>query len=395
LNDPVTYKRQARDRWNASADAYAGLAEQLTSSPKYADVLWKSAQHYILGYRFRKAHSQLQKFMGTAPKERLPLATVELAYTQLNDDKTKTALELLERTIRLHPKDPASFRAAYLLGVTHLEDNQVESAQQTWRDILENSSLGPAATEWRDSLFALGNSLYHQTSARIASKSGLENKLAKTPENPESAKAPAESTLGNWDESIGKLSEYVRRYPDQGKHYEAQYLLARAYQKSANEYQAKLENAQIANEKQELAKEYHQRLRTARQILGELRARLMREEEQNGLNGFQSRLLQNAFFDLGDIEFSMHEYEAALSAYGGAINRYPEHVRVLLSYLQMAQCYQQLNKPEEGRSMLKQAEILAQRMNDDTFASSSTNIHARKEWTEWFDWTLRMLASPE
>ncbi len=394
-NDPKTYKRLLRERWNASGDAFSRLAEQLKSSPKYTEALWKSAEHYIRGYRFRKADSQLQKYIATAQKEQIPLASAELAYTKLNEDQIAAALELLERTIRLNPKDPASFRAAYLVGVAYLEQNKIENAQQAWRDIIEAGALSPAAKEWRDALFALGCSLYQATSAKIIKKNELEAKLTGTAKPLAAPKASTESKLGNWDESIGKLSEYVRRYPEQDKHLEAQYFLARAYQKSANEYRAKLENAQIANEKQELAKEYNQRLKIAAQILRELRTHLLREEEVNGLDAFHARLLQNAFFDLGDIEYATHEYEAALVVYSNAINRYPNHVRVLLSYLQMAQCYQQLNKPEEARSTLKQAQILARRMNDPTFASSSTSFHTRQNWTEWFDWTLRMLSAPQ
>ncbi len=395
IKDPKNYKRQVRDRWNASGDAYAVLADLLNSSSKYSEVLWKSVEHYLKGYRFRKAQAQLHKFLATGPDERLPLASVHLAYTLLNADKTQEALELLDDTIRSHPKDPAAFRASYLKGITQLERNDMDNAQSAWREILDSGALSPVAKEWQDSLFALGSTLYHMTSAQIADNSNLEQKLTKTADQLEPLKTKTESNLEDWDESIAKLSEYVRRYPGEYRHFESQYLLSRAYQKSANEYQAKLENAQIANEKQELAKEYHQRLRIAMQILTDLRAQLMREEEVSGLDPFQARLLQNTFFDLGDIAFAMHEYDEALLVYSSAINRYPNHVRILFSYLQMAQCYQQLNKPDEARSTLKQAQILSERMEDATFLSASTSHKTREEWTAWFDWTLQMLGSPQ
>lgn len=395
VQDPKNYKRHARERWNASGDAYAALADLQQSSPKYADILWTSAEHYLRAFRFQKAQAQLHKFLATGPKERLALAKVHLAYTQLNADDTPEALELLEETTRLQPRDPAAFRASYLMGMTHLERNDVERAQTVWRAILDSQTLGPTAKEWRDSLFALGSTLYHVAAARTAGTNHLEQKLTKTAEPLESLKTSSESNLESWDESIAKLSEYVRRYPGEDHHREAQYLLSRAHQKSAGAYQAKLENAQIANEKQELAKEYHQRLRIASQILKELRAELMREEELSGLGPFHARLLQNTFFDLGDIAFAMHEYDEALLVYSSAINRYPNHVRVLLSYLQMAQCYQQLGKPEEARSTLKQAQILSQRMDNSTFQSTSTSHKSREEWGAWFDWTLQMLGSPQ
>lgn len=391
ITDPNNYKRQVCERWNASGDAYAALAELLQTSSKYPDVLWQSAAHYMKAYRFQKAQAQLKKFIAIATKDRLPLAKIYLAYTQLSADDLPSALDVLADTIRSDPKDPASFRASYLMGIAHLEHNDVEKAQAVWREILDSKALGPAAKEWRDSLFALGSTLYHATSARIAGTKDLDHKLAKTAAEAESLKTSAGSNLESWDESIRKLSEYVRRYPGADRHREAQYLLSRAYQESANEYQAKLENAQIANEKQELAKEYHQRLRVASQILTDLRAELLRDEEVAGLDPFQARLLQNTSFDLGDIAFAMHEYEQALLVYGSAINRYPNHVRVLLSYLQMAQCYQQLGKPEEARRTLKQAQILSQRMDEETFQSASTGHKTREEWAAWFDWTLQML----
>lgn len=391
LTNPKTYKRESRERWNASGDAYSALGEFLRTSPKFSEVLWKSADHYIRGFRFKKAQAQLEQFIANGPKERHALGNVRLAYTLLNQDETETALNLLNRTVQENPKDPASFQALYLMGVAYLERNEITKSRETWRNILELSYLGPAAREWRDSLFLLGTTIFHHTSARVALKNNLEEQIAGNISQSNTSELVTESNLEDWDLAIGKLQEYVRRYPNSPKHLESQYLLARAFQKSAIEYQAKLESAQIANEKQELAEEYRGRLETAVLTLRGLRARLLREEERKGLNKFQLRLLQNTYFDLGDIAFGLQEYESALLVYGSAINRYPDHVRVLTTYIQMAQCYQQLQKNEEARSTLKQAQVLVNRMDDSVFQSNSTNLRTRKEWTEWFEWTLNTI----
>lgn len=391
LQDPQKYKRESRERWNASGDAYAALAELLKTSPKYSDVLWKSAEHYIRGYRFRKAKAKLQICLEAGPKERQPLAAVQLAYTKLNNGDTESALELLKRTIREYPKDPASFRASYLLGITHLENNKYQKAQETWREILESSHLGPMAKEWRDSLLALGSTLYHVTSAETVAKKNLEAEFNQRAEPPDERPSRAKTGLDDWDEAISKLSEYVRRYPASPKHLEAQYLLARSYQKSASEYQAKLENAQIANEKSELAEEYQKRLKVADRTLTELRRSLLRQDEMAGLTPFLARLLRNTYFDLGDVEFALQDYDNALQAYSSAINRYPNDVRVLLSYMQMTECYEQLNKSDEAISTLKQANVIAQRMDDSTFDSKSTSLRDKQQWAAWFDWKLKMM----
>lgn len=391
LTDPKTYQRETRERWTASGDAYAALAELLRTSPKYSEVLWKSAEHYFQGYRFKKAQTQLEQFIAAGPNEGQALARIKLAYTLINQDETKRALRILKQTIQENPRDPASFQGLYLMGIAHLERNEIEKARNTWRNILELSYLGPTAREWRDSLFVLGTTIFHQTAAEVALNNNLEEKLNTTLPQTSPQTLEPESNLEDWDQAISKLQEYVRRYSTSPKYIETQYLLARAFQKSAVEYQAKLESAQIANEKQELTEEYRGRLGTAALNLRDLRSHLLRKEEQTGLNKFQLRLLQKTYFDLGDIEYALQDYENALLAYGTAINRYPDHVRVLTTYIQIAQCYQKLQKTEEARSTLKQAQVLINRMDETAFHSRSTSLRSRQEWIDWFEWTLKTL----
>ena len=91
--------------------------------------------------------------------------------------------------------------------------------------------------------------------------------------------------------------------------------------------------------------------------------------------------LAGNFFQLGPAR-----YEDAIAAYSAAANQFPQDVRVLTAYMQMAQAYALSSRPVEARSMLEQAQvILDQRQIPDAAFDAPTTSLTRAEWNEWID----------
>ena len=78
------------------------------------------------------------------------------------------------------------------------------------------------------------------------------------------------------------------------------------------------------------------------------------------------------------------DYEAALKAYSTAVIRYQNCPEVLEAYVQIADAYRNLNKPQEAKDALEQAKFALARMKPDAAFETTTN-YTRKEWAQRLD----------
>jgi TolA-binding protein len=307
------------------------------------------------------------------------LALLRRGQVQLDRDQLTEAANDLAEVVRTNPTSPAAFEAQYLLGVCKLEQNDAVAAEAAWRKILLSSQLTPAAGEWRDALLAVG-----KLQADLA---GYEQRktLRRT--------ATAEEVASAWTHlqelaaaSTKLLEEYVARYPQSPHFTEAQYHLGRALQLQADWQQHQFDHAETDNARQQARKLRDQFLNRALTQFEPLRERLAALGKEDRLDAPGRTLLANAWFDLPATYFNLGRYDDAITAYSAAANQFPQDVRVLTAYLQMAQAYALSGRPVEARSMLEQAQvILDQKQIPDAAFSAPTTSLTRTEWSDWLD----------
>lgn len=371
------------DRWRDSGDAYAALADQLVTSSKYGDALWKSAEHYRKGQDYAATERMLRSFIATQSDRLLPLAYVWHGQALLCLDRAEEAIEHFSRVLEFHSTDPAAFEAAYWIGVSHLENGDIQLAEEAWRKVLNSSELTPEAEEWRMSLFQLGRLLYE--TAPLPS-------LQIAEDTPDANEEPAGTTrpIERLQEATRYLDEYLKRYPNSNEALEVQSHFANAHLRIASMRNRQLAATTIDAEQRTLQTEQQTHLEISKRLLTDLRQRLLSLKSDRGLNKLHSRLLRNCEFTRGEVEYELGEYAQAIDTLNRAINEYSTTARVLPAYLQIASAYDELGQANQARSVLQQAKVFLQRMPDEAFQITSTNFRSREEWMDWINWALQV-----
>ena len=390
-------QRQLRERQRLAGQTYARLADSLRASAEYGELLRLSAEYYTAGHDFKRALSQWTRYIRTRPAGRLPEAIFRRAQVLMDLDRLDEAAEQFQRVIDDYPTSPAAFDAEYTIGRCHLERNKPQQAERAWRAILTSESLTPEAKQWQLALVSLGRLLYHSAELKMLRADSPGSELS--PEKRDELLAEA---FDDWDESIRRLNEFLRRqstHPEAvARRHEARYLLAAALRYASERPRRQIEAAETETARQELHREVRSLLLDALQQYQRLQAQLLDLEERDMLDPVDERLLRNCFFEIAHTHFALalhavdsptEDYERAIAAYNNAANKYPRDPQVLLAYLQMTNCYQRLDKPVDARGMLEQAKVVLKQIKADRFGPSLTNM-TKEQWEEWIQWAQQV-----
>jgi tetratricopeptide (TPR) repeat protein len=247
--------------------------------------------------------------------------------------------------------------------------------------MLSAADLTPAAREWRQALFSLGRLQYHRAviARRQAESEG-------TAGDPAARAALLDEAFSRWDEAVSRLEEYLERYSDAAEATEARYVLAKSRSQRAERARLRLAAADTENARLELRREMHADLEQASLELLELRTTLTARQNVDGLDPLEERILRDCYFEGAHTLYALGEYREAIAHYSSAANRYGQDPRVLLAYLQMANCNERLGRPAETRSLVEQARVLLDGMPPETFETRLTSL-SRDEWKQWIDWS--------
>jgi tetratricopeptide (TPR) repeat protein len=82
-------------------------------------------------------------------------------------------------------------------------------------------------------------------------------------------------------------------------------------------------------------------------------------------------------------------YEAAIAAYSTSAGRYQHEPDSLAAYVQIANCYDRMQKPAEALSTLAQAQLILRQLPDDAFAVEPSAM-SRDDWQRWLDWAMKL-----
>ncbi|QDT98328.1 tetratricopeptide repeat protein [Gimesia aquarii] len=383
VSQQLSMQPELNERWKQSGKAYYELARLLTTSDRYGEILSISAEHFHKSQDFETALKVITRFINTNPSKKMPQALVRRGEVLLELDQLDEAIDHFERVINGYPTDVASFEAKYLMGIAYLEKDDLDQAASIWKEILESSNLTPKAKQWQDSLFSLGKLNFHR--GKIAESQKEEGK--KEPQTDQKRKEAANIVFH--EEATKRLREYVDRYPESDKVYEARFLLARSLQNLADQPFQEMKYAKTDNARQELKKKQFEYLDLAIQQLKKLNRDLRKLESEDRLDSLGKRLLKSTCFGTAHLLYLTEKYEEAIKSYHDAVNRYPQSTEVLIAYMKMSGCYESLGKKNEAKSMLEQAKIILKQMPDKVFESRATNL-GREEWNRWLDWSREL-----
>ena len=383
VDQQAARREEIQMRWRRAGQAYSRLSENCRSTVDYHNALWTSAEDFVKGHDFANAIENLNQFIDNRLSNLLPLALVRRGQCYMNLERLDDALRDFQDAISNNPTDPVAFQARYLIGQCQLERDEIGQAEMSWRKILDSHDLTPTAIEWRTALYSLAKLLYDTADqARRQSKQVV---LAGQDVSTDQQAA----VMTRFDDAILRLEEFRDRYPNASETVEVRFLLAQALQKSAEFPAIRWKTAETDNARLEFRRQMQERLERAVRELQQLQTVLQTHQTAGQLDEAGQGMLRNCFFEIANCLFLLGRYEAAIAAYSTSAGRYQQEPDSLIAYVQIANCYDHMEKSAEAQSTLAQALLILKQLPDEAF-SAAPSSKSRDDWKRWLNWAMKL-----
>jgi tetratricopeptide (TPR) repeat protein len=195
--------------------------------------------------------------------------------------------------------------------------------------------------------------------------------------------------MTRFDDAIHRLEEFRDRYPNATETVEVRFLLAQALQKSAEFPALRRRTAETDNARNEFRRQMQERLERAIRELQQLQTVLQTLQSAGQLAESGQGMLRNCFFEIANCLFLLERYDAAIAAYSTSAGRYQQEPDSLIAYVQIANCYDHMEKPAEALSTLAQALLILKQLPDEAF-SATPSSKSRDDWMRWLNWAMKL-----
>jgi tetratricopeptide (TPR) repeat protein len=330
----------------AAGVAFEQLAELRFATKFYTSDLWRAAGDFFQGQSFSRAIDALQKYLRYEPELRNAQALLRLGQAHLALGQIPQSIAALEECIEFHPLDSSTFQARIDCAKAYWYKGDTDRAERLLRDNIAGSSLKPLSPEWKDSLFELGMLLHEKE---------------------------------KFEDAIGTLEEAVARYPQDSQRLVAQYVIGESYRRCAQALLADAQKSRTASEHTKTMEQVNQKLSTALSHFEEVqRAITLKTHDIHG-DPLMGTMLRNCYMLEGAVLFDLGRYKEAIEAYSNVSSLYPDEPFVLETFVQIANCWRRLNRHDNARGAVHQAQIVLDRL-PPTSDFASTTVLNREEW---------------
>ncbi len=326
--------------------AYEQLATLRFATSNYPKDLWNSADCFYLGHSYSSAARLLELYLQHEPETQNSQSLLRLGQANLALGRIDESIAALEECIELYSRDNATYQARIDCAKAHWYRGNTAEAERLMRFNLSGSMLEPQSPEWKDSLFALGLLLFDQ---------------------------------GRYEQAISTLEEAVERYPLDRQTLQARYVIGEAYRRWASEPLERLESARTASDRDKNQQLVQQRLTLALQQFKGVQSSITLKVQNVQEDSHYAAMRRNCYMLEGACLFDLGRYQEAIEAYQNVSSLYPNEPFVLETFVQIAHCWQRLDRAENARGAIEQAQLtLRQLPNDADFAA--TTAFSREEW---------------
>jgi len=190
---------------------------------------------------------------------------------------------------------------------------------------------------------------------------------------------------GKYEEAIGTLEDAVERYPQDPQSLLAQYMIGESYRSWAQDLlEEDAQRPSTTSEHEKTVQEATKRLNTALHHFEDVQRAITLKTHDIHSDPLMGTMLRNCYmlegavlFDLG--QFDRARYKDAIAAYSNVSSLYPDEPFVLETFVQIANCWRRLERHDNARGAVQQAQIALDRLpSDSDFAS--TTVLTREEW---------------
>lgn len=339
-----------------AGEAYQKLAAmQKGDESKSTAAKWRAAELFAQGKQSRRALEILKELCiegvdhGFTARALLRIGQLRQQLGELRD-----AVAAYQECYRRFPQTLEGARALVPLAQCFflLEPNNIELVEKTLRIVLEESEVfTPAAPEFADALFLLGDAMWRQS-------------------EPERA--------------IPILSEARERFPQDPRRLRTTFLLADAYRRSALALKTSADPGRSGYWEQELRERYENRFDSARKGFREV-IQVLEERPRDVVDRLDSVILRHAYLYEADCRFEVQDYREALQRYELAAGLFKDSLSALAAYIQMIHCHVFLGETQAARTTLSRAMALADAMPATTF-ETDLGRDSREDWKRYLAW---------
>lgn len=338
-------------RLRAAGVAFEQLAGLHFATRSYTADLWRGAEDFIQGHNFSRAVRLLNAYLEYEPELRNAQALLRLGEAHLALGQVGQSIVAFEECIEFHPLDGATFQARIDCARAYWQQGDTNRAEQLLRYNIAGSSLKPASPEWKDSLFELGTLLHEQ---------------------------------GKYEEAIGTLEDAVERYPQDPQRLIAQYMIGESYRSWAQDLLNDSQLSTTSSDHDKTVQEAMKRLNMALNHFEEVQRTITLKTHDIHRDPLLGTMLRNCYmlegavlFDLG--QFDRGRYKEAIEAYSNVSSLYPDEPFVLETFVQIANCWRRLDRHDNARGAVQQAQIALDRLPPNSDFAATTILN-REEW---------------
>jgi TolA-binding protein len=365
--DPAT-RAQVRSHLSAAAGYYRKHADKvvLTDVQLYSDSLWMSGDCYDRAGDQESAVRIFQLYAAERPGDpRQPEARFRLAQAYQVRGDIENAAAIYRDLIRSRGDaesgsgpwaDASEVPLARALLLDANTENDAE-AEQILRSVVSGQIGGPDSASFRAAVFELANYYYRKN---------------------------------DYDAAIERFEEALTRYPDDSQVTAARFKLGDALRLSAVEIEQTLTQAIPPAEKVTLEATRVDRLRRAIGLYEQVRRELDVKDPRRR-TAAEETYLRNSYFYMGEAAFRMKDYEAAITHYNAAKDRYNQDPAALVAMTQIVSCHLRQGDLKRAQAANERAKRFYSGLPVAVWDDPTLPM-TRQDWERWLDSTSRLWA---
>jgi len=338
-------------RRSAGAD-FGELAQLLSGTLDFSDLLWRSAENYRLGKDYRRSILGYRNFIDANPVGHRPEVNLRLGEMYFNLDLLDVAEYVLEEALRDFPAHNLTPQLRLVLSHVYYEQKKWDEAKALLRYNLIGEA-SPEAASYRDAMFALGNVSFAQ---------------------------------GDWDATIPYLEDALKVHPNAIQAATAHYTLAQTYLRQADKQLNDLtENIPAAARKSIESLALAQRNRALAHFT-QTETILTDRQRAMGLTASERLMLRNAQFSTCSVLMKMEQYDQVILRLNALATMYQDRPEVLEALVKMAVALRLTNKETESQTTLRRAEVILKQLE-------TTGAIADADSTNWRNIIQRQMSN--
>ena len=373
---PAGDVEQVRKYFLEAAEQYQRLAKLKAADEQTSTTAtWRAAEAFDeAGERSRRAEvfeAYIQQHLRQQPpSDKVPEAFLRLGQTYQAMGEPQKAIDAYQRNLIDFPRTYWAVQSLVPLAECFIDTKQPDKAEKTLLRIVDRQSgdslamIEPAAQEYRDALFKLGD-LYNRN--------------------------------GDFEKAIARYEEVIERYPDDPRTDQATFLLANGYRRSAIRIREDWKDPKNLAHKDELKVAHQKRLKRAEELFSQVidRYQARPKESLSDLDRLHQKL---SYFYRADTIYDrtyvddvadVRPYVESMQKYDEAAWIYQQDPMSLSAHVQIVNCNVRMGKMQEARKALQRAGWALRNIPDENFDPALSG-GGRKFWENYFVWLGQM-----